>query len=368
MPFDLNEIKKRFQKYGTINTNDDIYEEVDDIIGCEDKKELMDDFFLSLKKYKEIAPNLKEAKIMPNFTMLLYGPPGTGKTSLTKAMAKRYDIFVGIVEADRLVSPLLGDTLKNIRGVFDLAMDIAKENGVFILFFDEIDSITAERANAHEVGEIKRAVISFLQIIDKIANEAIPLAIFGATNHENQLDSAVWRRFTYHLKFDFPNFIVRKNIIESFLKRIERATVGLDPLLTDSLTKEFDALMRLYNEKKSKLGRDLKEDEFTELYIKIEKEGKAGLLYYTQGYTGADLMRGMRVALLKAIQKNLLLFDDYLRALRLVGGTKTHLLEAEKLIQTNSSTSSKTNPQDSLSTTPKKGKLSKDSDKLDIDI
>ncbi len=88
--------------------------------------------------------------------MLLYGPPGTGKTSLTCAMAKRHEIPIGVVEADRLVSPLLGDTLKNVRSVFELATEFTKENGTFILFFDEIDAITGERVNAHEVGEIKR--------------------------------------------------------------------------------------------------------------------------------------------------------------------------------------------------------------------
>ena len=224
-----------------------------------EKKELMDDFFLALKKFEEIAPNLKEAKIIPNFTMLLYGPPGTGKTSLTCAMAKRHEIPIGVVEADRLVSPLLGDTLKNVRSVFELATEFTKENGTFILFFDEINAITGERANAHEVGEIKRAVISFLQIIDKIANDAIPLAIFGATNHESQLDSAVWRRFTYHLKFDFPSFIVRKSIIESFVQRIEKATIGIDPQFAASLDSEYKLLQQLYQDKKNSLKRDITE-------------------------------------------------------------------------------------------------------------
>ena len=283
MPFTLEEMKKRFQKFGTIYSPEDVHEEVEDIIGHEEKKELMADFFVALKKYADLAPQMKEAKITPNFTMLLYGPPGTGKTSLTRAIAKKYGITMGVVEADRLVSPLLGDTVKNIRGCFDLAVDIVKENGVFILFFDEIDAVASERANAHEVGEIKRAVISFLQIIDKIAYDAVPLAIFGATNHQSQLDSAVWRRFTYHLEFDFPSFEVRKNIIDSFLARVEKASIGIDKRLREGIDKEFDILNKAYIAKRATVGRELSEEEMSPLYEKIAEKGGQGILYHKIG-------------------------------------------------------------------------------------
>ncbi len=72
MTFDIEEMRKRFQKYGTIYTKEEIREDVDDIIGHDEKKELMDDFFLALKKFEEIAPNLKEvrlSRILPCFFM-----------------------------------------------------------------------------------------------------------------------------------------------------------------------------------------------------------------------------------------------------------------------------------------------------------
>jgi SpoVK/Ycf46/Vps4 family AAA+-type ATPase len=363
MPFDINEMKNRFQKFGTIYTNEDIHEEVSDIIGHEEKKELFSDFFLSLQKYEDIAHNLKKAKITPNFTMLLYGPPGTGKTSLTRAMAKKYSIPLGVVEADRLVSPLLGDTVKNIRGVFDLAAEFVKENGVFILFFDEIDAITSERANAHEVGEIKRAVISFLQIIDKISYDAIPLAIFGATNHQSQLDSAVWRRFTYHLEFEFPNFIVRKKILDSFIDRIEQATIGIDEKLRKSIDSEFKFVEKEYNKVKKKYNRKPTDNEIIEMFEVLKQMGKAGVLYSTQGYTGADMMRAMRVALFKALQKSVLLYDDYLRSLELVGGTKSHVIQGHLLAGV-----SNTLTKSSETSKEKQKKSTLDLSELDLDI
>ncbi|WP_371806574.1 AAA family ATPase [Candidatus Lokiarchaeum ossiferum] len=368
MTFTVEEMRQRFQKFGTIYTPEDIKEEITDIIGLEDKKEMLSDFFLSLKKYVDIAPRLAEAKITPNFTMLLYGPPGTGKTALTRAMAKKFDIPMGLVEADRLVSPLLGDTVKNMRGVFDLAAEFTKENGVFLLFFDEIDAITGERANAHEVGEIKRAVISFLQIIDKISYDAIPLAIFGATNHEKQLDSAVWRRFTYHLSFPFPNFIVRKQIMESFLIRLEKATISIDKRLTSSLKKEYDYLIDKYNAQKKKLGRELTDVEYYSLFTELKQKNLEGLLYHTLGYTGADLMRAMRVALFKALKKSVLLYEDYMRSLEVCGGTETHVIQSQKLAGITPNTAD--NAAISNTNSPISNKSSKidDLDDLDIDL
>ncbi|MHA1518804.1 MAG: AAA family ATPase [Promethearchaeota archaeon] len=331
MTFTVEEIRERFQKYGSVYVADDIQEEIEDIIGLEDKKEMMQDFFLALKRYEEISAEMIKAKITPIFTMLLYGPPGTGKTALTRAMSKRHNIPMGLVEADRLVSPLLGDTVKNIRNVFELSTEIAKENGSFILFFDEIDAIASERANTHEVGEIKRAVISFLQIIDKVAYEGVPLAIFGATNHEKQLDSAVWRRFTYHLKFPFPNFIVRYEIIESFLLRVENAAIGIDPRFRKDMRKEYDFLYQLYSQKKKLLGRELTDPEYYAIFNELKSKKMDGILYKTLGYTGADLKRAMRVALFKAMQKSMLLYDDYIRSLEMVGGTETHVLQSQRL-------------------------------------
>ncbi len=367
--FSPEEMKQRFEKFGIIYLEEDIKEEMDDLIGLEDKKDLMSDFFLALKKYQDISSSLAEAKITPNFTMLLYGPPGTGKTALTRAMCRKYSVPIGLVEADRLVSPLLGDTIKNIRGVFDLASEFVRNNGPFVLFFDELDAVTGERANVHEVGEIKRAVITFLQVLDKVNYEGIPLAIFGATNHQSQLDSAVWRRFTYHLKFDFPNFIVRKNIIESFLERIEQATIGIDQRIVSNLEDEYQFLLDLYNQKKEKLNRDLNDQEYINMFNKLYNQGKADILYATQGYTGADIMRGTRVALLKAIQKSMLEYEDFKSALSLVGGTKKHVIHGKKMAEV-ANNKVKSNNSSSLSSISEseKSEEQEEDDLSDLDI
>lgn len=323
MTYTDEEIKNRLNQYGTVYLPSEIREEIDDIVGNEEKKERLEDFFGSLEKYGEVVDKLQQAKFTPNLTMLLYGPPGTGKTSLTRAMAKKYSIPICIVEADRLVSPLLGDTVKNIRKVVENAGEIAKENGSFVIFFDEIDAIASERSSVHEVGEIKRAVISFLQIIDKVSYEGLPLAIFGATNHQQSLDSAVWRRFTFHLEFDFPDYEIRKRIIEAFMERIQIATIGIDSMISEKLEREYTILREIDEE----FGEGELEGEarMQSVWRELERRNEEGLLYLTRGYTGADIERGFKVALFKALKTDLITYNDLIRALKIVGGTKTHV-------------------------------------------
>jgi SpoVK/Ycf46/Vps4 family AAA+-type ATPase len=326
MTYTDEEIKERLSKYGAVYLPNDVKEDVDDIKGNEFKKERLDDFFKALTSYKDISKQLKKTKLSPSLTVLLYGPPGTGKTSLTRAFSKKYKIPMCVVESDRLVSPLLGDTIKNIRNVVELAADVAKENGNFVLFFDEIDAVGSERSNIHEVGEIKRAVISFLQVIDKINYESIPLAIFGATNHQHQLDSAIWRRFTFHLKFDFPNYELRKEIIESFLEKIENADIGIDDTIYEKLDKEYKQIKEIHENLESKLGKTISEFEDNLLWNEIEKKKKTeGLLKLTRGYSGSDIERGTRVALFKVIQTGILTYDIFYNSLDLVGGTAVHV-------------------------------------------
>ncbi|MHA1986705.1 MAG: AAA family ATPase [Promethearchaeota archaeon] len=319
-------IKERLGKYGAIYFSADIKESVEDILGNEIKKELLDDFFKALIKYDEFMEQLKNTKLNPNLTVLLYGPPGTGKTSLTRGFAKKYNIPLCIVESDRLVSPLLGDTIKNIRGVVELAAEISKERGAFILFFDEIDAIGSERSNIHEVGEIKRAVISFLQVIDKVNYEGVPLGIFGATNHQHQLDSAIWRRFTFHFSFDFPDYHLRKKIIESFINKIKDAKIGIDDSIFTNLNSEYNEFQTLSKSLENKLGRKISEFDTSLFREAITKKLETeGLLKLTFGYSGSDIERGTRVALFKVINTELLTYDIFYNSLKLVGGTAIHV-------------------------------------------
>ena len=52
------------------------------------------------------------------------------------------------------------------------------------------------------MGELKRVVNSLLQNVDAMSGDSLLLA---ATNHEQLLDPAVWRRFDYKLEIELPD-------------------------------------------------------------------------------------------------------------------------------------------------------------------
>ncbi len=142
-------------------------------------------------------------------SMLMYGPPGCGKTELGRYIAASLGLPLITARTDGLISSYLGNTAKNLRTLFEYVM-----GKPCILFLDEFDAIAKLRDDQHELGELKRVVVSLLQNIDALDNNTILIA---ATNHEHLLDPAIWRRFAYKAKIDMPIMEVRRQMFHFFL-------------------------------------------------------------------------------------------------------------------------------------------------------
>ncbi|MCW5867859.1 MAG: ATP-binding protein [Candidatus Eremiobacteraeota bacterium] len=135
--------------------------------------------------------------LRPSRRLLFCGPSGCGKTAAAEAISTELGLPLLYVRFDSVVSSLLGETAANLRKVFEYA-----KRGQWVVFFDEFDAIGRSRDDATEHGEIKRVVNSFLQLLDSFEGRSLLIA---ASNFEQVLDPAIWRRFDEVVRFDRPD-------------------------------------------------------------------------------------------------------------------------------------------------------------------
>lgn len=146
--------------------------------------------------------------------ILLYGTPGCGKTMGAERLAWNTGLTLVKVRFDAMVSSFLGETATNLREVFETASQTP-----CLLFIDECDAIAKSREDVQEVGEIKRVVNTFLQLLDEY--EASNGLLVAATNLTKFLDEAVWRRFDDVIEVPKPTEAEIEAILKQTLSSVE---------------------------------------------------------------------------------------------------------------------------------------------------
>lgn len=172
----------------------DYHPSMPNIVLADSIRERLSDFENTIS----VKDRLDELGMQFNMSLLLYGPPGCGKTSIAYYLANKFDLPLVTARLDTLISSLLGNTAKNLRRIFDYA---GKQPCVLLL--DEFDAIAKARDDRYELGELKRVVNSLLQNMDSYCQSGILIA---ATNHQELLDDAIWRRFQTVIEIPKPQY------------------------------------------------------------------------------------------------------------------------------------------------------------------
>lgn len=129
--------------------------------------------------------------------VLLSGPSGTGKTMTASILANELHIPLYVVRMERVITKYMGESSLKLSKVFELISNI---RGVYL--FDEFDAIGMQRGHDNEVGEMRRILNSFLQMMERVDSDSI---IVAATNCGDQLDKALFRRFDDVIEYSLPD-------------------------------------------------------------------------------------------------------------------------------------------------------------------
>ena len=169
------------------------------------------------------ASRIAEHGLSPRRKLMLTGPPGTGKTLTASVLAGELGLPFFEVRLDGLITKFMGETAAKLRQVFDAT---SRTRGVY--FFDEFDAIGSQRGLANDVGEIRRVLNSFLQMIEQDRSHSLVLA---ATNHPGILDSALFRRFDDILQYDLPEIaqvvcLLRTRLLDFAAKGVRWETLA----------------------------------------------------------------------------------------------------------------------------------------------
>lgn len=157
------------------------------------------------------AAHIQAHGLNPRRKLLFMGPPGTGKTMTASALAGELGLPLMQIRLDGLITKYMGETAAKLRQVFDTT---GRTLGVY--FFDEFDAIGSQRGLTNDVGEVRRILNSFLQLIEQDQSHSL---IVAATNHPEILDRALFRRFDDVLRYGLPGL---SQIVETLKNRLTR--------------------------------------------------------------------------------------------------------------------------------------------------
>ncbi len=125
-----------------------------------------------------------------------------------------------IVNGPEIMSKYVGETEKNIRELFEDAVQEQKEQGeesqLHIIIFDEIDAICKQRGSVSSGTGVHDSMVNqLLSMIDGV-NALNNVLVIGMTNRLDLIDEALLRpgRFEVHIEVSLPDEKGRADIFK----------------------------------------------------------------------------------------------------------------------------------------------------------
>lgn len=174
---------------------------------------------LQKESYDSIVARLQEKGMRRGFCCLLYGGPGTGKTETVYQIARQTGRDVFYVDVSQLRSKWIGDSEKNIKGVFDEYRRMASRRELApVLLFNEADAIFGTRTKSPEQAADR--MDNTIQNIILQEMESLEGIMIATTNLTCNFDPAFERRFIYKVNLSTPGVEARAHIWESLVEGI----------------------------------------------------------------------------------------------------------------------------------------------------
>jgi len=230
---------------------------------------------LSPKNFRQIQKRMKAKGMRCGFACLFYGAPGTGKTETVMQLARMTGRDIMLIDIPKVRSCWVGETEKNIKGVFDRYRSLVKDSKLApILLFNEADAIIGIRKEGAERSVDKME--NTMQNIILQEMESLNGIMIATTNLTQNMDKAFERRFLYKIEFERPDAKVRQQIWHSMIPSVDESSTELLANRFDFSGGQIENITRRYTIETILYGEPINEAEALMKFCESEVIVKQG--------------------------------------------------------------------------------------------
>lgn len=167
-----------------------------------------------VKVTKAINTAIGQGKVNVKYrNLMLYGPPGTGKTMFAKELARRSGLEYAFMSGSSFSKFKDGEGIEALDELFAWA----KRSKGLMIFIDEAENFLSKRENMDPQSKAYQLLNNFLNYTGERSDRFM---IVFATNHQEALDSAMYRRIDDLIEMPLPSKAQRIGALNLYKNKI----------------------------------------------------------------------------------------------------------------------------------------------------